>query len=97
MRYTATLACMDIRMLERRLRALANGRRLQILQELKRRRSATVGTVAKSIHLTLKATSKHLQILANVDIVRRRKRGLHVIYRLALKQEEPMESVLRLL
>ena len=85
------------RMLERRLKALASGRRLQILKELKTRRGATVSVLAGVLNLSMATTSRHLAILSAVDIVRSTRRGKHVSYRLALHQEAPVKHILSLL
>lgn len=87
----------NLKMFERRLKALANVRRLRIVQLLKRRRSVPVGAIAKTIGLSLTATSKHLAILAANNIVKTRKRGLEVYYRLSLHQKPPVKHILSLL
>ena len=68
---------------ERPLKALANRRRLAILKYLKHEKEASVGDIAAAIRLSLKATSKHLGILAAVDIVERDQRSLQMFYRLS--------------
>ncbi len=88
---------MEVKTLERQLKALANERRLLILKELKKRRTASVGALAKIIHISLKATSKHLAILKAAGMLETRKRGLAVFYRLSLDQKEPSAHVLALL
>ena len=70
---------------ERILKALANKRRLAILWYLKREKEATVGQIGKEIKLSLKATSKHLNILHAADIVERDQRGLQMFYRISIK------------
>lgn len=69
--------------LEKIFKALANRRRLAILQFLKKNKEASVGTIARAIKLSVKATSKHLGILSAVDIVEKEQRRLLVFYRLA--------------
>src|SRR3989338_5396984 len=54
---------------ERILKALANLRRFSILQFLNTRKSASVGDIAERIHLSFAATSRHLRVLANADLV----------------------------
>ena len=88
---------MDGKLLTRQLKALANERRLLLLRELKKGRSLSVGTLAKAIHLSIKATSKHLLILMGVGIVESRRRGMSVFYRLSLDQRPPVNQVLQLL
>ena len=83
--------------LEQQLRALANGRRLQILSELHRRKRADVTTLASLLQISQEGVSQHLAVLFAVGIVERRKRGLHVFYRLSLPQEQLVRKVLDLL
>lgn len=67
---------------ERILKALANKRRLAIIIFLKKDKQATVGDIARKIKLSFKATSKHLGLLAAVDIVEKEQVGLQMWYRL---------------
>jgi len=83
--------------LEKILKALANRRRLAILEYLKNHREAPVGEIAHEISLSFKATSKHLGILAVADIVERDQRNLQVFYRLAKNQKSPAKPVIDLL
>jgi DNA-binding transcriptional ArsR family regulator len=83
--------------LEKILKALANRRRLAILKYLKNHREAPVGEIAHEINLSFKATSKHLGILASVDIIERDQRNLQVFYRLAGNQKSPVKHVIDLL
>jgi DNA-binding transcriptional ArsR family regulator len=86
-----------MRNLERILKALANRRRLAIVNHLKNHREATVGELADAIKLSLKATSKHLAVLRAVDIVDREQRSLLVYYRLADDLSRPIRTILTLL
>lgn len=81
----------DLRGLERTLKALANRRRLAILAYLKVEREAPVGEIAGAIHLSFKSTSRHLAVLAAVDLVDRDQRELQMFYRLA----SPLPSAAR--
>jgi len=83
--------------LEKLLKALANRRRLAILEYLKKRREASVGEIADEIGLSLKATSKHLAILAACDIVERDQRSLQMFYRIAGSQKPAVRAILSLL
>ena len=69
--------------LERVLKALANRRRLAILRCLKYKGRKSVGDIAQEIKLSFKATSKHLMILANVDILEKEQISLVVLYGLS--------------
>ncbi|MBI4281687.1 winged helix-turn-helix transcriptional regulator [Candidatus Uhrbacteria bacterium] len=79
--------------IEKNLKAVANQRRLAIIKYLKGNNEATVGDIADSIHLSFKATSKHLGILFAVDIVDKDQRGLQMYYRL----NKVTDSILRVL
>ena len=81
--------------LERRLKAVANRRRLEILKLLKKNRMLTISEIAHTLHITVKATSKHLRILRDAGIVVDRKRGSFVSCRLSLDQEEVIKTLLR--
>jgi DNA-binding transcriptional ArsR family regulator len=88
---------MSERELEKQLKALANRRRLAILRHLKIRREATVSEIADAIHLSLKATSKHLGMLSALDIVEREQRSLQVFYRLSISNSSTVKHVISLL
>ncbi|MDA0376500.1 MAG: metalloregulator ArsR/SmtB family transcription factor [bacterium] len=88
---------MSIRTLEGQLRAVANARRLGILSFLKKNQSATVGEIAKAVHLHIASASQHLRILKSAGIIEHKKRGLYVTYRFSLKQEEPVKTILSML
>lgn len=83
--------------LERILKALANRRRLAILKYLKDHKEASVGEIASAIKLSFKATSKHLAILAAVDLVEREQRSLQMFYRLSKNQPPAAHKILFLL
>ncbi|MDO8594104.1 MAG: metalloregulator ArsR/SmtB family transcription factor [bacterium] len=79
---------------ERILKALANRRRLTIVALLKKRNEATVSDIAESIKLSFTSTSKHLTILARVDILDKRQQGLEVFYFLGTKIPAIVQSVI---
>lgn len=83
--------------LERILKALANKRRLAILCYLKKEKKSSVGDIASGIRLSFTATSKHLRILAAVDIVEQEQRSLQVFYSISKKQHPAVRSILVLL
>jgi|SRR3989344_3281550 len=68
---------------EKILKALANKRRLAIVQFLKSNPSRSVGEIAQKIKLSFKATSKHLHILSAADILDPEKRSLQIYYSLS--------------
>ncbi len=83
--------------LERVLKALANRRRLAILECLKENRESCVTEIVDAIHLSFKATSKHLGVLAAVDIVEREQRSLRMFYRIASRQFPASRHIISLL
>ncbi len=83
--------------LERTLKALANRRRLAILQYLKQNKEAPVGEIAHEIKLSFKATSKHLGILSAADMVEKDQRSLQMFYRLVSIQKLPARRIIELL
>jgi DNA-binding transcriptional ArsR family regulator len=83
--------------LERPLKALANRRRLAILQYIKKRREASVGEIADALRLSIKATSKHLGILIAADILEREQRSLQVFYRISSDSPVAIKPLLTIL
>ncbi len=69
--------------LERLLKAFANRRRIAIVRYLKKQKEASVGDIAETIRLSLKATSKHLGILAAASVLDRDQRSLQMFYHIA--------------
>jgi len=65
---------------EKILKAFANKRRLEIVKFLKEKKEANVGDIATHIKLSFKATSKHLAVLSNAEIVDREQRSLSSFY-----------------
>lgn len=83
--------------LEKTLKALANGRRLAIIKFLQNTKEATVGEIADNINLSFKATSRHLNVLANADILEKEQRSLQMFYRLPRKLSSIIKSVISFL
>jgi len=69
------------------LKALANKRRLEILRALKKEfgDELSVGETAEKINLSFKATSRHLKLLTDADILEKEQRGIQVFYRIGSK------------
>ena len=65
---------------EKILKALANGRRLQILKYLKVNKKTSVTNISEHIRLSLKSTSRHLAVLFSSGIVDREQKNLTVFY-----------------
>ncbi|MGB7958056.1 MAG: metalloregulator ArsR/SmtB family transcription factor [Minisyncoccia bacterium] len=68
---------------EKILKALANRRRISILRYLKQVCEKPVGNIAYELHLSLTATSRHLNILERADILEKEQRGLEVFYHIS--------------
>ena len=69
--------------LEKILKALANRRRLMIVQYLNKAGEAKVGNVAEKIKLSFAATSRHMMVLYSANIVEKEQRSLEMWYRLS--------------
>jgi DNA-binding transcriptional ArsR family regulator len=82
---------------EKILKALANRRRLMILIYLHKVNKASVGEIAREIKLSFKATSKHLRILANANLLEREQISLTMLYFLAVPINPILKSTLNVL
>ena len=85
---------MGIKEFERVFKALANKRRLAILKYLKKQMEASVAEIATEIRLSFKATSKHLNILAGIDMLEKEQRSLNMFYRLSSSQRSIVQRIL---
>lgn len=83
--------------IEKVLKALANRRRLYIVKFLKKQKEASVGDIAAEIHLSFKATSKHLGVLANAGVIDREQRSSLVYYSLVPGMSEASRRIVSLL
>ena len=83
--------------LEPLLKALANRRRLALLRHIKHNPDISVSVLAKSIRLSIKATSKHLGILSRAKIVEHKQRSLRIFYRLASPLPNGVREIITLL
>lgn len=87
----------DLRKLEKILKALANRRRLAILEHLKLNKNSSVGDIARAINLSIKATSKHLNILLSLDILEKDQVSTQIFYRLSPDQKQITKHLLSLI
>ena len=85
---------MDTLQMEKILKALANRRRLKILQLLKERKRVSVTEIAGHIKLSFKSTSRHLAVLRNVDLVESEQVSLSVLYSLVSSTPKIVDQVL---
>ena len=76
----------DVKEIEKILKVLANRRRLAIIKYLKKTKEAKVGDIAEKIKLSFKATSKHLVLLFNADILEKEQRSLQMWYKFSPSQ-----------
>ena len=75
-------------------RALGNKKRLAILSFLKRNKSVHVTEIASGIRLSLRSTSKHLQVLYKAGFLETDKRYVYVYYRITLNQSKILKTTL---
>ena len=83
--------------LEKVLKALANKRRIAILKFIKKSGRASVGEIAGAIKLSFKATSKHLMILSNADILEKEQESLTMFYFLSGNQNPLVSKLLSIM
>ncbi|MFA6552465.1 MAG: metalloregulator ArsR/SmtB family transcription factor [Candidatus Paceibacterota bacterium] len=81
--------------LEKSLKAVANGRRLDILRLLKEHSKLTVGDLAKKIKLSFKSTSRHLAILFAAGILDKEQKNLNVFYRISGEANVIIKSIVQ--
>jgi DNA-binding transcriptional ArsR family regulator len=73
-----------IELIAQRFKALGESSRLKLIHAL-RRGELSVGALVEETGLTQANTSRHLQLLVDTGILRRRKEGLSVYYAIADK------------
>jgi len=61
-------------------KALGNERRFLILKHLFNKKELTVGQISEFINLSFKSTSRHLSVLANVDLIKVRQVNINRFY-----------------
>lgn len=83
----------DVKRVEKILKTLANRRRLGIINYLRKNNEAKVGDIADEIKISFKATSKHLGLLYNSDIVEKEQRGLQMWYRISSKYQRIIKHI----
>ena len=80
--------------LEKTLKAVANRRRLAILDLLIKNKELNVKEIAALINLSFKSTSRHLAILASLDFVGKEQRRLYMYYSISRKHFTLVKFVL---
>lgn len=87
---------MDYLSAEKIYKAFANKRRLLIIKFLYKNPKSSVGDIAEEINLSFKSTSRHLQVLKNVDVVESEQISSEQFYYLINKSHPFLKQVLSL-
>jgi len=77
-------------------RAFGNPNRVLIVKILARGKRMDVSGIAKKLDISIKATSKHLIILSNLDVLNPLGRHNHVFYELNLRAPADIREVMNL-
>lgn len=85
---------MNHKNLEKLLKAVANKRRLTILEYLSKKKEVNVGDIAERIKLSFKSTSRHLAILRSADLVDKDQRSLESFYSLSPDMPEVVKQII---
>lgn len=83
--------------IEQVLKALANGRRLFILNLLKDKKRLSVGEISKKIKLSLKSTSKHLVILSAAGLLEKEQKSVQVYYSVSSELNFSVRTILNII
>ncbi len=83
--------------LEKILKAFGNTSRLKIVAFLKKKGSVSVIEISAGTKCSYKATSKHLSILFQADIVDREQKGYEMVYRIADDLDPQTKTILSLI
>jgi len=75
-------------------RALANINRLKIIRMLSDGRGMSVGDIADTLKISFKATSNHLAILKNLDVLEATGAAGHVFYSLNAGMPRDFRTIL---
>ncbi len=88
---------MNSKNLEKILKAVANKRRLAILDYLSKEKIVNVGGIAEHINLSFKSTSRHLAVFRATDIVDREQIGLENFYSISKDMPEVVKQIMHYL
>lgn len=75
-------------------RALSNINRLKIIKMLSSGQKMTVGQISENLQISFKATSNHLAMLKNLDVLEARGAEGHVFYSLNPKKPNDFTKIL---
>jgi len=85
----------EVALLEKQLKAVANRRRLAVLAFLNKKKGRKcVGEIAAHIQLSLRSTSRHLSILYARNLLKKEQEGLSVYYTISEKLPAIIQEVL---
>ncbi|MEK7479281.1 MAG: ArsR family transcriptional regulator [Patescibacteria group bacterium] len=77
-------------------RAFGNPNRVLIVKMLAKGKRMDVGSIAKKLDISTKATSKHLIILSNLDVLNALGRHNHVFYELNTRPHQDVREAIKL-
>jgi ArsR family transcriptional regulator, arsenate/arsenite/antimonite-responsive transcriptional repressor len=77
-------------------RALANINRLKIIQMLSRGHKMNVSDIAEELNISFKATSNHLAMLKNLDVLESQGTAGHVFYSLNPRLPKDFHRIINL-
>lgn len=77
--------------------ACAHDKRLEILRFLRNKKFANVTSIAKSINMSVKSTSKHLQVLHQAHVIKREREGTEIYYSLNRPLNDLLKTIVNLL
>lgn len=87
---------MDIKRWSVVFRALANINRLKIIKLLRENHKLSVGDIADHLKISLKATSNHLAIFRNLDVLEAQGISGHVFYSFNRKAPKDFQAAINL-
>lgn len=76
-------------------RTLANINRLKIIKTLADGRKMNVGDIAEDLKISFKATSNHLAMLKNLDVLEARGVDGHVFYSINPQMPEDFQKIIK--
>jgi len=83
-----------MRFVTRLFKALANEKRIQILYLLIRKGPLTVGAISERLNFPIQTTSRHLNQLEKVGLVKTRQRESWIYYQVAEKSPQVIRKTL---
>ena len=81
--------------LEKVIKGFANRRRLVILKMLSGGKELNVSQISEKLKLSFRATSQHLKVLENADLVQKRQEVLMMYYSLSSRHGELIKTILK--